>query len=94
MIHESPDIKSRIADKILLYNYSIEKLGKDICVPILRIYNDSSEIKIDDLPDKFVLKCNHGSAMNILYNNKSKFDLNSAKIKLNYWKKINYGTTF
>ena len=91
MIHESPDYKSKIADKILLHNYSIEKLGKDICVPIIKIYNDSKEINLDDLPDKFVLKCNHGSAMNILCKNKSNFDIEKAKIQLNEWKNINFG---
>ena len=91
LIHESPDFKTKIVDKILLHNYSIEKLGIDICVPIIKIYNESKEIKLEDLPDKFVLKCNHGSGMNILCNNKSNFDLEKAKYFLNKWKSINYG---
>ena len=91
MIHESPDYKSKLVDKILLHNYSKKKLGKDICVPILKIYNDSKDINIDELPDKFVLKCNHGSAMNIICNNKSKFNLEDAKSKLNVWKNTNFG---
>ena len=91
IVHESPDYKTKIVDKILLHNYSIKKLGKDICVPILKVYNDSNEIKMEDLPDKFVLKCNHGSAMNIICKNKTNFDLEMAKNKLNKWKNINYG---
>ena len=94
MIHESPDYKSKIADKILLHDYSIKKLGKDICVPIIKIYNDSRDIIIDQLPEKFVLKCNHGSGMNILCNNKSNFDINKAKKQLNHWKTINYGLKY
>lgn len=90
-IHESPDFKSKIVDKILLHDYSIKKLGKDICVPIIKIYNNSEEIKLEDLPEKFVLKCNHGSGMNILCNNKSNFNLEKAKYDLNKWKLINYG---
>ena len=69
IVHESPDYKSKLADKILLHDYSIKKLGKDICVPIIKIYNNTDEIKKEDLPDKFVLKCNHGSAMNIICEN-------------------------
>ena len=69
LVHESPDYKTNIVDKILLHEYSIKKLGKDICVPIIKIYNNTKEINLDELPDKFVLKCNHGSAMNIIYNN-------------------------
>lgn len=91
LVHESPDLKSKIVDKILLHDYSIKKLGIDICVPIIKIYNDSNEIKLDELPEKFVLKCNHGSAMNILCNNKSNFNLEQAKFDLNNWIKINYG---
>ena len=91
IVHESPDFKTNLVDKIMLHDYSIKKLGKDICVPIIKIYNDSKEIKLDELPDKFVLKYNHGSGMNILCNNKSNFDIESAKHKLNFWKSVNYG---
>ena len=78
-------------DKILLHEYSKKILGKDICVPIIKIYNASEDINFDELPDKFALKCNHGSGMNILCNNKSKLNKTDAKIKLDKWMKINYG---
>ena len=91
LIHDSPEAKSDIVDKILLRNYSIKILGKDICVPLIKIYKNITEINLDDLPDKFVLKCNHGSGMNIICNNKSNFNLKKAKLKLEKWMKINYG---
>ena len=91
LVHESPDFKSKIADKILLHDYSIKKLGFDLCVPIIKIYNNSEEIKLEELPDKFVLKLNHGCGMNILCNNKTQFDINKAKSMLNIWKNSNYG---
>lgn len=93
LVHESPDFKSKIADKILLHDYSIKKLGIDICVPIIKVYNNTDEINLEDLPNKFVIKCNHGSVMNILCNNKSNFNLEDAKLKLNKWKNSNYGLT-
>lgn len=58
---------------------------------IIKIYKDADEINLGNLPDKFVLKCNHGSANNIIWTNKTKFNLTKAKEKLNYWMKINYG---
>ena len=67
LIHESPEKKTNIVDKILLRNYSKKILGKDICVPILKIYNDVDDINLNELPEKFVLKCNHGSGMNIIF---------------------------
>ena len=90
-IHESPDYKSKIVDKIKLHEYSKRILGKDICVPILNIYKDANDINLNELPDKFVLKCNHGSEMNIICKDKSRFNLNNAKYSLNKWKKRDYG---
>ena len=91
LVHDSPENKSEIVDKILLRNYSKKILGKDICVPLIKIYKDVNEINLDDLPNSFVLKCNHGSSMNIICSNKSTFNLTEAKKKLNKWMKINYG---
>ena len=94
LIHESPEYKSILADKIRLGEYSQKILGKNICVPILKIYNNSSEINLDDLPEKFVLKCNHGSSFNILVKDKSEFNLQKAKKSLNKWMNSNYGFVF
>ena len=51
--------------------YSKRKLGKDICNKILKIYNNSDEINFDELPEKYVLKTNHGSGYNIIITNKT-----------------------
>ena len=91
LIYESPEDKSSIVDKINLRKYSKQILGKDICTPILKIYNNTEEINLEELPDKFVLKCNHGSGMNIFCDDKSKFNLTKAKLQLNEWMNINYG---
>ena len=91
MIHESPEYKSNIVDKIKLSEYSKKILGKDICIPILKIYNNVEEININELPEQFVLKCNHGSSMNIFCKDKKNFDINSAKKKLYNWMNSNYG---
>lgn len=91
IIHENPEEKFKIVDKILLHNYSKKILGKDICVPILKVYNNTQEIILDELPDKFVLKCNHGSGMNILCKKKKNFNIIKAKKLLNHWMNVNYG---
>ena len=91
LIHESPENKTNIVDKILLRNYTKKILGKDICPQILKIYKDIDEINLDELPEKFVLKCNHGSGMNIVCDDKTKFNLARAKHVLKKWMNINYG---
>ena len=82
-IHEFPDYKSKIVDKIRLHEYSKKVLGKDICVPILKVYKNSNDIVLDELPNEFVLKCNHGSQMNIICKDKNNFNLTQAKLLLN-----------
>ena len=91
IVHESPDYKSKIVDKIGVHEYAKKVLGKDICVPILKIYNDANEINFDELPNQFVLKNNHGCGMNIIVNDKSKLNFEDAKNTLNKWKNIDFG---
>jgi len=90
-IHESPDYKSKIADKIGVRIYAQKVLGKDISVPILKIYNNTKEINFDELPNQFVLKCNHGAGMNVIVNDKSKLNKKAALGQLNIWHNINFG---
>ena len=84
-IYEPDTLKCDCADKVKVHEYCKEKLGKDLCIPILKVYNSTKEIKFDELPDKFVLKCNHGSGMNIVVRDKSKLDKKDAIEKLNKW---------
>ena len=91
VIHESPQYKSFLVDKIKLHDYSKKILGKDICVPILNIYDSVDEIKFNDLPNNFVLKCNHGSGMNIICTDKKELNITHVKKQLNTWKNMNYG---
>lgn len=91
IIHENPENKANIVDKILLHEYSKKVLGKDICVPIIKIYNNVDDIKFNELPDKFVIKCNHGSGMNIICNNKSNLNITETQYILKNWLNTNYG---
>ena len=91
LIHENPELKTDIVDKIKIHQYSKKILGKDICTPILKVYENVDEINLNELPEQFVLKANHGSGMNLICKDKFHFDINMAKNKLKKWKNINYG---
>ena len=71
-----------------------KKIGKDICNKIIKIYDNTEQINFDELPNKFVLKTNHGSGFNIIVNNKTNLDINEAKNKLKEWMEIDYGRTY
>ena len=91
IIHDSTRLKGKCADKILLHKFSKYILGKDYCNKILKIYNNANKINLSELPDKFVLKTNHGSGFNIIVNNKSSLDIETARKKLNHWMNIDFG---
>lgn len=90
-IHDSTFLKAYCADKIKLRNYCKGKLGKDICIPILAIYDNPSDIAWDKLPNKFVIKCNHGSAMNIVVTNKNTIHKDRIVKQLKAWMGCLYG---
>ena len=91
MLHDSTPVKGLCADKIGVHEYSKRVLGEDICVPLIKTYKSVSEIKLSDLPDQFVMKTNHGTAMNIICKDKSKFDLKKYLPQLEKWQKTNFG---
>lgn len=84
-IFDTTPLKTKCADKIKVHEYCKEKLGEDICIPIIKTYNKASEINWNELPNKFVIKCNHGSGMNIIVPDKEKLNKLDAVAKLNKW---------
>ena len=55
------------------------------------MYNNTNEIRLEELPEQFVLKTNHGSGFNIIVSNKNEFNLNSTKNQLEEWMRVDYG---
>ena len=94
-IHDSTSLKGKCADKIMLHKYSKYILGKDYCNKILKIYDNTSQINLSELPQQFVFKANHGSSFNYIVYNKTKL-LSYFKVlkhQMNKWLKIDYGLT-
>ena len=75
----------RCADKYAVREY-IESVGKgEILNDLLYVWDDPDQIDWDLLPDRFVLKCNHGCGYNIICPDKSRLDRDSAVRKLKKW---------
>lgn len=78
------------ADKYAVRKY-IKSVGKeDILNDLIGVYRDSDEIEWDKLPDKFVLKCNHGCGYNIICQDKSKFNEKDVLKQLHKWIKEDF----
>lgn len=50
-----------IADKLAVRDFVTERVGSAILTEVYGVYNSETEILFDELPDRFVLKANHGS---------------------------------
>jgi hypothetical protein len=73
------------ADKFSVRSY-IEEVGKkEILNDLLFVWDDANEIDWSLLPEKFVLKCNHGCGYNIICKNKGNLDEKATKKLLNKW---------
>ncbi len=89
-IFDSTPIKTLLADKYLVRDWVAEKIGEQYLIPLLGVYDSFEEIDFDKLPNRFVIKCNHGSAYNIIVKDKSALDLDNVKAKLDKWMAENF----
>jgi hypothetical protein len=69
----------------------MEKIGKaELLNELLYAWDSVDEIDWDKLPEKFVIKCNHGCAYNIICSDKSKLDIKETEKKLRRWMKEDF----
>lgn len=83
-----------MVDKYEVRGYIADLLGEQYLIPCLGIYDSVDDIDIDALPDRFVLKCTHDSGSVEICKDKSLFDMESAKQRLNQAMKRNYYATY
>lgn len=81
----------RMADKVAVRDYVRQKGLSYLLNDLLGVYRCSSEINYSQLPNRFVLKTNHGSATNIIVREKNKLDIIKTNQQLDDWLKIDYG---
>lgn len=69
-------------DKYAVRDYIAKTIGEEYLIPLLGVWDTPEEINFDQLPNQFVLKCNHDSGGLCICKDKSTFDIQSAKEKL------------
>ena len=89
-IHDRRPEYTNYVDKYAVRKYVSETIGEKYLIPLLGVYDDVKAIDWSKLPDKFVLKCTHGSGCNIICADKSKLDIAACKKKLQMWMKRNW----
>ena len=95
MVYKFGKKEAKLADKIEVKKYIENKHINNLYVPkTFKVYSDANEIILDELPNKFVLKCNHGSGNVEICTDKKNFDLENAKKVLKKTLKTNYAKKF
>lgn len=89
-LYDNSEKKTLLADKYQVKKYIEEKLGKDFLIPLLGVWETFDEINFEELPDKFILKTNHGSGMNVIVTNKQEMKYDEIRNKFYRWLATDY----
>lgn len=83
-------ILCELADKYKVRNHVEHSIGKKFVVPLFQICDCFEDVNFEKLPDKFVMKTNHGSGCMMICHDKNQFDWKLAQKKFQDWMKINF----
>lgn len=85
------DLVVQCSDKYAVREY-ISRLGyQGTLNRLIGVWDNVDDIDWDILPEKFVIKCNHGCGYNIICKDKSKLDRVKANSVLRGWMKEDFG---
>ena len=81
---------TKMVDKYEVKKYVSNIIGEEYIIPTLGIWDKFDDIDFDELPEQFVLKCTHDSEGVVIVKDKSKFEKNVARKKINDALKCNF----
>ena len=89
-LYDSTPLKTVLADKYKVRQWVAERIGDEHLIPLLGKWENADDIDFDTLPDRFVLKANHGAGWNIIVKDKKTMDVPKVRGQLNTWLKTNF----
>ena len=89
LFDRKPEYVSMV-DKYEVKKIVADKIGEEYIIPTLGVWDNFDEIDVSALPDKFVLKCTHDSGGLVICRDKTKFNIESARKKIQKSLKNNY----
>lgn len=84
-LHYRNELMPVVADKYLVRQY-LQDLGYGYLLnDLIAVYEDVRQIKIENLPNSFVLKASHASGWNLVVKDKSEFSWHIWRKHFHYW---------
>lgn len=90
ILHDRNPLIALTADKLAVRDYVAAKVGAEILVPLLGVYERAADIPWESLPDRFALKASHGSGMNLLVRGKASADRDAVLRQAEAWLRRSY----
>jgi hypothetical protein len=89
-LNDRREILTVFADKYRVRDYIERKIGRKYLSDVYWASDDADSVDFGKLPDKFVLKTNHGTRWNVFVPDKSRTDRHEAVAQLQAWLKDRY----
>lgn len=89
-LYDKNPLYTVLVDKIEVKEYVRKIIGDQYVIPTLGVWNRASDIDFDNLPNQFVLKCNHDSGSISICLDKSSYNYSAAVNRLNVGLKSDY----
>ena len=77
------DENRSLVDKYQVRKFIAQTIGEEYLIPIYGAWEKFDDIPFKDLPNEFVLKCNHDSGSTTICKDKKSFDFEKARIFFN-----------
>lgn len=89
-LNDRKEIYTTMVDKYDVKKYVANIIGEEYIIPTIGVYDNFDNINFDELPNKFVIKCTHDSGGVVVCKDKSTFNIEIARKKINDCLKKNF----
>jgi hypothetical protein len=90
ILYDRRPILTRLQDKLQARDYVAEQIGPGHLTELYQVCQVPREIDWQKLPQRFVIKMNHGSGMNLFVTDKSRINVNGIAAYLDRWGATNF----
>ena len=84
-LYDRNPLYSTYADKVAVREFVADTIGERYLIPCFGVYVRAEDIDYDSLPNRFVLKCNHGAKYNVICKDKKHLNIPETNATLNMW---------
>lgn len=90
-LYGNHEFYASVADKYRVREYVAKLAGENYLIPLLGVYDQLSPAQFDSLPERFIIKANHGCKWHQVVKNKSRLDRAATAARFNRYMKRRYG---